>query len=65
MFFLIFSNFTYNDATLQFVVQHTDIVKITPNIVELNATNADYPIQIEALHAGNSEVYTNITVNER
>lgn len=63
---LHFRNFTYEEAKLQFIVQHSDIVKITPNVLELNSTTNDSrTIQLEALHAGNSEVYTNITVNVR
>lgn len=60
---IIFRNFTHINTTLQFICQHTDIVRVIPPSILLNATNkSSYNLQLEALGAGNSEVYANISV---
>ncbi|KAJ8975951.1 hypothetical protein NQ317_010886 [Molorchus minor] len=53
------------DAILQLIVQHEDIVNInnskTLKIDLYNITNTTVPIEVEAIGAGNSDVYANVS----
>ncbi|CAH0554802.1 unnamed protein product [Brassicogethes aeneus] len=54
------SNITSN-AELEFIVQHKDIVKISPFLVNLTNVKDSLTINVLAIGAGHSEVYANAT----
>lgn len=50
------------DAVLHFIIQHEDIVNISEHSIDLSGiTNQSIPVDIEAIGAGHSEVYANIS----
>ncbi|XP_018577032.1 cystinosin homolog [Anoplophora glabripennis] len=61
-FDLEISNISETNAVLQFVIQHEDIVNISTQSVDLSGlTNVSIPIDVEAIGAGHSQVYANIS----
>ncbi|GJQ71235.1 hypothetical protein Trydic_g10977 [Trypoxylus dichotomus] len=54
------TNWNYTNVSLQFFVQHDDIVKMTPSIVNIKE-NTTYPIELLAVGAGNSDIASNAT----
>lgn len=55
-------NISETNAVLQFIIQHDDIVNISTHTIDFNdLTNTSIPIDVEAIGAGHSEVYANIS----
>lgn len=59
--FLFFRNWSHANASIQFYAQHEDIVKVKPSTINLIPGNNSYPLELEALGAGNSDVSANST----
>lgn len=57
-----FSEINTTNATIQLIVQHTDIVKLSKYFIQLNNSVKKVDVDVIGLDAGHSEVYSNITV---